>query len=295
MSARGTDPEMAAIKSFLAANGGPGILTADVGMLRAMLSSMSPQGGPDMFAVEDREIGGVPVRVYRPGESVPGTIILYHGGGWVLGSVADYDHFARSLAQRTGCRVVSVEYRLAPENPFPAAVEDAWAVLSAIDADGPLFVMGDSAGGNLSAVVAQMARDQGAPKLDGQILIYPSVAGDADSAAMHAFVPSTMKREEIAAFFDLYVPAPQDRSDIRFAPLLGRLDGLPPALLVVAGDDLAADEGNRYADALAQAGVPVTLHEEPDAFHAFLTLFPDTQAASRSRQAIDAFIANRLQ
>src|SRR3546814_13089606 len=98
-----------------------------------------------MVRVEDRDVGGVPVRVYTPQEAARGTIILFHGGGWTVGSVADYDHFARSLAELTGHDVVSVEYRLAPENPFPAAVEDAWAVVGEIEADGPLFLLGDSA------------------------------------------------------------------------------------------------------------------------------------------------------
>src|SRR3546814_9069785 len=103
--------------------------------MRALLSQLSPKGGPEMVRVEDRDVGGVPVRVYTPQEAARGTIILFHGGGWTVGSVADYDHFARSLAELTGHDVVSVEYRLAPENPFPAAVEDAWAVVGAIEAD----------------------------------------------------------------------------------------------------------------------------------------------------------------
>lgn len=282
---------MAAIASALAAADGPSILTHDAGVMRAVLSGLSPKGGPEMAMVEDRRVGGVPVRVYTPAATVGGAVILFHGGGWTVGSVADYDHFARSLAELTGRRILSVEYRLAPENPFPAAVEDAWAVVREMEEDGPLFLLGDSAGGNLAAVTAQMARDRGAPRIDGQILIYPSVAGDVDGDAMHAFVPPIMAREEIAAYYDLYVPDRADRFDIRFAPLSGRLDGLPSTLVVTAGRDLLADEGARYADALSRAGVPVTRHEEPAAFHAFLTLFPATQAAGRSRGAIRDFLA----
>ncbi len=282
---------MVAIAAALAGGSGPSILSGEVAPIRALLSQLSPKGGPEMVRVEDCDIGGVPVRVYTPQEAARGTIILFHGGGWTVGSVADYDHFARSLAELTGHDVVSVEYRLAPENPFPAAVEDAWAVVGEIEADGPLFLLGDSAGGNLAAVTAQIARDRGAPRIDGQILIYPSVAGDVDGASMHAFVPPLMGRDEIAAYYDLYVPDRADRSDIRFAPLAGRLENLPPALVVTAGQDLFADEGARYADALAQAGVPVVRHEEPGAFHAFLTLFPATQASARSRAAIGDFIA----
>ncbi|AEG51431.1 alpha/beta hydrolase domain-containing protein [Sphingobium chlorophenolicum L-1] len=291
MTGPAIDPEMDAIAAAMAAGTGPSILSGDVGLIRAVLTQLSPKGGPEMQGVEDREIGGVSVRDYTPFDAVAGAIVLFHGGGWTVGSVDDYDHFARSLAESTRYRVFSVDYRLAPENPFPAAVEDAWNMVRSIEVDGPLFLLGDSAGGNLSAVVAQLARDHGGPAIDGQILIYPSVAGDADSASMNAFVPPVMKREEIAAYYDLYVPSPGDRADIRFAPLSGRLDGLPPALVVTGGQDLFADEATRYADALERAGVPVARHEEPRAFHAYLTLFPNTQAAARSREAIRAFIA----
>src|SRR3546814_17233283 len=136
-----------------------------------------------MFRGGDRDVGAFPVRVNTPQEAARGTIILFHGGSGTDGSVADYDHFARSLAELTGHDVVSVEYRLAPENPFPAAVEDAWAVVGEIEADGPLFLLGDSAGGNLAAVTAQIARDRGAPRIAGQILIYPPVAGHVDGAS----------------------------------------------------------------------------------------------------------------
>src|SRR3546814_5316015 len=100
--------------------------------MRALLSQLSPKGGPEMVRVEDRDVGGVPVRVYTPQEAARGTIILFHGGGWTVGSVADYDHFARSLAELTGHDVVSVEYRLAPENPFPARSEEHTSELQSL-------------------------------------------------------------------------------------------------------------------------------------------------------------------
>jgi len=288
------DPEMAAIAAALAISDAPGITTSDVADMRAMLSALSPQGGPAMAGVADTTIANVPVREYRPVERVDGTILLFHGGGWVLGSIDDYDHFARSLAQMTRCRVLSVGYRLAPEHRFPAAVEDAWSVCSALQGDGPYFVLGDSAGGNLSAVVAQMARDSRAIELAGQILIYPSVAGDADSAAMHAFTPPMMPQADIARYYDLYVPDPAHRRDVRFAPILGDLDGLAPALVITAGADLFAEEGRRYAKALTASGSPATLYEQPGALHAFLTLWPDTRAAKETMVAIGNFISKRI-
>lgn len=285
------DPEFASILAAMAGTQAPSILTGDIAQMRGFLSAISPQGGPPMAQVEDSQAGGVPVRGYWPTEAVRGRIVLFHGGGWVLGGVADYDHFARTLAVQTGCQVLSVDYRLAPEHPFPAAVEDAWAVIRSITDDGPLFVAGDSAGGNLSAVVTHLARDHGGPRIDGQILIYPSVAGDADSAGMRAFVPPMMQREEIAAYYDLYVPARADRRDIRFAPLSGRLDDLPPALVVAAGADLFTAEATLYANALGEAGVPVVVHHQPGVPHAYLTLFPGTQAAIRTMSVIGDFVA----
>jgi acetyl esterase len=284
------DPEMAAAMAAMADADAPSIQSGDVDAMRAVLSAISPRGGPAMARIEDGFLAGVAVRSYWSAADVRGRILLFHGGGWVLGSVEDYDHFSRTLADATGCQVVSADYRLAPEHPFPAAVEDAWAVVRSVQGEGPLFVAGDSAGGNLSAVVAQLARDAGGPAIAGQILIYPSVAGDAASGAMRRFVPPMLTRGEIAAYYDLYLPEEADRSDVRFAPLRGRLEELPSALIVAAGADLFADEARRYAAALEEAGVPAFLHDVPGAPHAFLTLFPDTRAARGTIAAIAGFV-----
>jgi len=288
------DPEMASIAAALAGSDAPDITSCDVADMRALLSALSPQGGPEMATVSDRSIANVPVREYRPLENIIGTILLFHGGGWVVGCLDDYDCFARLLAQTTRCRVISVGYRLAPENPFPAAVEDAWSVFSGLESEGPCFVLGDSAGGNLSAVVAQMARDSQAVELAGQILIYPSVAGDADSEAMHAFTPPMMPRADIAKYYDLYIPDVACRDDVRFAPIHGRLEGLAPALIITAGADLFAEEGRQYAKALAASGSAATLHEQRGALHAFLTLWPDTKAAHETMAAIGDFVSKQI-
>ena len=247
-----------------------------------------------MLSVDDVTLNGVPARDYRPVANPIATIVFYHGGGWTVGSVADYDHFARTLAAATSARVVSVDYRLAPEHPFPAAVDDAWAALTGIAPTGLLFVAGDSAGGNLAAVVAQRARDESAPKLAGQILIYPSVAGTIDTPAMHAFVPPMMPRDDIAAYYDLYVPDIVDRQDPRFAPASGDLSRLPPAIVITAGADLLAAEAEAYADALEAACVDVTLHRQEGALHAYLTLLPDTAASQSTMSEIVGFVARRV-
>ncbi|WP_225009536.1 alpha/beta hydrolase [Novosphingobium percolationis] len=290
MSNVNIDPEMADLAEALSAPGLPSITNSPPDVMRAVLSQVSPTGGPDMHSVADACIAGVSVRDYRPSARPRATILFIHGGGWVVGSVADYDSFARTLAARTGCRVVSVEYRLAPEHPFPAAVEDVCAVYRELSPDGPLFVGGDSAGGNLSAVLAQVDRDSGGGRLAGQILIYPSVAGDTDTEAMRAFAPPFMGLEEISAFYDLYVPDRGQRADPRFAPARGVLVGLVPALVITAGADLLAAEAQDYACALAQAGCDVTTHHQDGAPHAYLTLAPASSAADATLAQIARFI-----
>lgn len=289
------DLELAAIASAVAAADFPSIQNGDVAQIRALLASLSPKREVEMASVIDRQIAEVPVREYQASDAARGTIILFHGGGWVLGGIDDYDQFACSLALLTDCRIVSVGYRLAPEHRFPAAVDDAWAVVSGINADGPLFVLGDSAGGNLSAVVAQMARDRGDVDLAGQILIYPSVAGEADSDAMRAFDPPIMPRADIAAYYDLYIPDVEKRRDVRFAPLRGHLDRLAPALVIAAGADLLASEAREYAAALTAAGVPTTLYEQHGALHAYLTIFPLTTASRETMKQIGSFIENAIE
>ena len=181
--------------------------------------------------------GDIPIRIYRPAEQPAGVIVYYHGGGWTIGDLDGVDATLRLLANQTGCTVVSVDYRLAPENPFPAAVDDAmaaaqWAAanLAALAAPGaPLMVMGDSAGGNLSAVVCILARDAGGPQIDLQVLVYPATDGDVDSPAMHAFEPPFLDRDDIIWFCDQYIPL-AERRDPRFAPARAASHaGLPPA------------------------------------------------------------------
>lgn len=288
------DPEMVSLAEVFANPELPSITKSGPQVMRAIFSQMSPVGGPDMYSIADLNLSGVPARDYRPVQTPKATILFFHGGGWVVGSVSDYDLFARTLAERTGCRVVSVDYRLAPEHPFPAAVDDAWTALSSLETLGPLFVAGDSAGGNLSAVMAQTARDHGTPALAGQILIYPSVAGHTEGPAMQAFDPPFMKRDHIRAFYDLYVPDLRQRSDPRFAPARGRLGDLAPALVIAGGADLFAAEAEAYADAMAEAGVAVTRRHQPGALHAYLTLAPGTTAASLTLTCIRDFIDQQL-
>jgi len=221
--------------------------------------------------------------------------VYFHGGGWTIGSLGGWDAALRRLTLASRCAIVSVDYRLAPEHPFPAAVDDAltatrWAlaeVESIAHAAVPVTVAGDSAGGNLSAVVARILTDEGAsPNVAAQILIYPSTDGDIDSATLTRFESPFLTREEVAWFFDQYVPDRAQRSDPRFAPLRApRVDGLPPALVLTAECDLFCEEGEAYAARLQSEGVQVRVRRFEGGIHGFFTL--DRGQLPHSGQAME--------
>jgi acetyl esterase len=235
------------------------------------------------------------------GRDRSGALVFFHGGGWVIGSRAGYDHVGRFLAERTGHRVLSVDYRLAPEDPFPAAVDDALAAFDdtvararefGVDPD-RIVVGGDSAGGTLAAVTARRAADRGdGPVPLGQWLLYPAT----DLATRH---PSRdrfgqgflLTDEDIVWFQDHYVPSGVDRTDPLVSVLYGTVAAAtPPAHLVTAGFDPLRDEGERYAEKLRAAGVPVEAVREADLPHGFLPfvhLGPRFgEAVSESAQAL---------
>lgn len=295
------DPEMAALAAALSDPSAPSIENRSPSEVRQMLAAFRQKESPDLFDIRDDVIAratapDLPARIYAPIAEPAATILFFHGGGWVVGSIDDYDYFVRHLALATGCRVISVEYRLAPESRFPAAVEDAWDAFTAYTRPfGPLFLAGDSAGGNLATVVAQRVRDEGMGSVAGQLLFYPSVAGDIDAPSLSAFVPPALPKSQIAAFFDHYIPNAADRTDIRFAPALAtRLEGLAPALVVTAEADLLAAEAEDYAARMLAAGVSVQVHRQRGAIHTYLTLGTDF-AASRETLAITRdFVARHL-
>ncbi|MPZ01164.1 MAG: alpha/beta hydrolase fold domain-containing protein [Actinophytocola sp.] len=223
-------------------------------------------------------------RLYIPnhvGKNAP-MLVFFHGGGWVVGNVETHDDTVRFLAQQAGVRALSVDYRLAPEHPFPAAVEDAvdtyeYVVEHAeeLGADpNRIAVGGDSAGGNLAAVVAQQARDTGGHLPAFQLLIYPEV-DFVDRRASRAFFKEGffLTDDDMNWFEGHYVPAGTDKTDPRLSPLLAKdLSGLPPAAVITAGFDPLRDNGEAYYDALKAAGVPVTLHRHWDMIHGFVNL-----------------------
>ncbi|QJY45432.1 alpha/beta hydrolase [Pseudonocardia broussonetiae] len=253
--------------------------------LTAMLGDMYGPG-PEMARVEDHVVegpdGSFPVRVLVPAGTPRGVLVYYHGGGWVIGALGEFDTLGRTLAERTGCAVVLVDYRLAPEDPYPAAVQDAWAAVQwaagrVEDIAGsrvPLVVAGDSAGGNLAAVVSRRARDTGGPAIDLQVLVYPVTDCDLDNGSYRDPANQLMlSRDSMIWFWDLYAPSAASREDPDACP--GRaadLAGLPPAVVLTAEHDVLRDEGEAYAARLRDAGVPVQQRMFEGQMHGFFTM-----------------------
>jgi acetyl esterase len=258
---------------------------------------------PATIAVEDRGCPGpggpIPIRIYRPSSKAALPWLLYlHGGGFVVGGLDSHDDICAELADRSGLGVVAVDYRLAPEHRFPAAFDDCWAVLQALG-DGSLgmeadriIVAGDSAGGNLAAALALRARDLGAPKLSGQILIYPGLGGDMSRGSFveQANAPG-LTTSDVRYYKSVYVGPPEDPGHgNKFAYPLNETDyaGLPPAFLVAAHWDPLRDDCVDYAARLTAAGVPALVRHEPLLVHAYLRARHMSEAAAASFAAITA-------
>ncbi len=209
-------------------------------------------------------------------------LIYYHGGGWVIGAIDEFDTLARKLAARTGCAVVLPDYRLAPEYRYPTAADDAYATLEWVaervgdiaGSDVPIVVAGDSAGGNLSTVTAQRSRDRGGPAIAFQGLVYPVTDADVDNASYTSDENQLMlTRDGMIWFWDHYAPDDVQRKETDASPLQAEdLSGLPPAVVILAEYDVLRDEGQAYADRLQEAGVPVDVHVHPGQMHGFFTL-----------------------
>ncbi|MBA3303964.1 MAG: alpha/beta hydrolase [Acidimicrobiia bacterium] len=283
------DPQATAVLDLIESAGGPRLDEMTPVDARALYESMAEARTSEerLGAVEDLVIAGpggdLPLRLYRPEGEGPFPVSMYfHGGGWVIGSIASHDALCQSLASRSGAAVVSVEYRLAPEAPFPAALEDCY-VATAHVADNAarlgfdpsrLAVSGDSAGGNLAASTCLLARDRGGPALAFQLLVYPAT----DHA--YAFPSCTENGEGYFLTLDAmrwfsahYLSEPGDGKDPLASPLLAEdLSGLPPALVITAEFDPLRDEGEAYAARLAEAGVKTEVHRYDGMIHGFLSM-----------------------
>jgi acetyl esterase len=255
----------------------------------AMEKSRAIMRGPEvpLARIEPLSIPGpagtIPARLYAAGTGRPLPMLVYfHGGGWVIGSLDTHDDLCRRLAIASGCLVVAVDYRLAPEHKFPAPVEDSFAATrwiadhaQALGGDARrIAVGGDSAGGNLATVVALLARDQGGPALRFQLLIYPAVAKDFTLPSMKAYGEGfLLTMPGMHWFWNHYLRLNADARDARACPLLApSLKGLPPALVATAEYDVLRDEGEEYARRLQAAGVPVRLVRHDSMIHGFATM-----------------------
>ncbi len=242
----------------------------------------------------------VPVRVYTPeGEGPFPVVLFYHGGGWVQGSVDTHDGLARTIAKKSGAVVVSVDYRLAPEHPYPAAIDDAYAALLWVKANGKLLntdpskiaVSGDSAGGNLAAAVCLMARDRGGPAIALQALIYPGLdSANLNTESYGMFGKGYMlDKAGIERFIRLYLPNKKDRTASYASPLLAAHHrNLPPALVITAGFDVLRDEGEAYVRKLNAAGVSARSIRYPGVIHGFVSA---PRLLPQSGQATDEIAA----
>jgi acetyl esterase len=234
--------------------------------------------GPELDRVDDTKIAGVPCRIYA-NEGSHGILVFIHGGGYVIGDLETHDQPCRQLALESGATVIAVHYRLAPEHPFPAGIDDAWAVLTELDAtrdqygaNAKLALTGDSAGGNFSAVLALMARDSGLD-LAAQLLVYPAVDVNDDSPSMTENGEGYLLTSEIIAWFSHnYAPDP---SDWRASPLHAEShEAVAPAVVITAQYDPLRDQGILYANKLKAAGVEVTHTNYDGMVHAFFQLSP---------------------
>jgi len=283
------DPQARAILDQMAEMNNPPINELSVSEARQAHAAVAAMQGPPepVAGVEDRNLAGpgadLPVRIYMPFGKGPFPVLMYfHGGGWVIGDIESSDGLSRSLANASGCIVVSVDYRLAPEHPFPAAADDAyfatlWAATNASSFGGDpsrIAVCGDSAGGNLAAVVAQIARDRLKPEICFQLLIYPVTDAACNTPSYSENAEGYfLTRDAMQWFWNHYVQNDADRNHPHASPLrASNFAGLPAALVITAEFDPLRDEGERYAERMRAAGTPVHLTRYDGMIHGFFAM-----------------------
>lgn len=294
------DPNLAGMLKAMRAQGLPPLHAGGAQAAREQLRALTagtrtPEQVVPVGAVVDRTIDGpgsvLKLRIYRPVGSGPAPVtVFFHGGGWVIGDLETHDNIARTICSTSRTIVVAVDYRLAPEDPFPAAVDDAifatrWVVKNgqSLGGNGRLGLAGDSAGGNLAAVVAQ-ALHADHVNVQGQLLAYPAVDFGGDYASRREFATGYFIEADTGAWFaKCYLADWRDAADPRLSPLRARdLSGIAPAVIVTAEYDQLRDEGEAYAKALAAAGVKVELERCSGMIHAFFdmgAISPAAQAA----------------
>lgn len=283
------DPQVKMLLDGMAAAGGTPMSLMSPAEARAMYVALKdplevPIGKVDAQTVPG-PAGEIPVRLYTPvaagGGALP-VLVYFHGGGWVIGDLDTHDALCRTLANESGCKVMAVDYRLAPEHKCPGAVEDAYAAVEWVERQGAqvgidvnaIAVGGDSAGGNLAAIVCQLAAARKGPKIRHQLLLYPVTDTDTNTGSYGAFGAGFfLEKATMEWFFDHYLDGEVAKDSPMIAPLKAPdLSGLPAAYVVTAGHDVLRDEGKAYADALSAAGVDVTYIDYPTMIHGFFNL-----------------------
>lgn len=284
-------------------------------MARQSFAGMMQLTGPKDVAVgriENLTIpgpgGDLRARVYAPIATVglQPTLVYFHGGGFVAGGLESHDGLCRLFSAEGGFKVIAVDYRLAPEHPWPAAVNDAWAAFQWVEANaadlgvdaGRIAVGGDSAGATLSAIITQLAKSKSKPKIAYQMLLFPGTQVGAETSSLHEFaVGYFLERKAIEYFNSLYLPAGTDRNSPKVSPLRAKdFGGLPPAYVMLGGYDPLHDEGLAYAEKLKAAGVQVTIADYAGMVHCFIylqTILPQAheavaEAAKAVKTALDA-------
>ena len=295
-----------------AAKGGrPRLETLPHAVGRKAVDRMSEDGEaepPEVAEVADGGFAGpageIRFRRYRPLGAQAGllpTLIYYHGGGFVIGNIETHDSTCRRLANKSRCQVISIDYRLAPEHPFPAPTDDGLAAFRHIRDNAPKFgvdaarlaVGGDSAGGAMAAVVCQACRDAGEAGPAFQMLIYPATDSTRESGSRKAFTEGYFLSGPLMNWFwEAYVPEGTDLADIRLSPLLAKdFKGLPPAFVLTAGFDPLRDEGRAYADRLIDAGIKTTYVNYPGTIHGFFSMTRFLQEGLRANDEAAAVLA----
>lgn len=284
----GLDPQAHTLLLRMTSSPAPSLNSVSIAQYRQAIAALRPLAGnaEPVGHVEDRIISGargtIPIRLYTPtqGDVPLPVLVFFHGGGFVRGSLDSHDPLCRMLANRAGCLVVSVDYRLAPEHPYPAAIEDAYAatqwigtVASSLEADATrIAVCGDSAGGTLAAAVTLLARDRQEPKLVYQALFYPVTDATMSSASYEAYAEGYLLTREASRWcFDKYIPVGVDPKTPYVSPLWEQdLSRLPPAFIIVAEYDPVRDDGEHYAEQLRSSGVYAECRRYTGMIHNFM-------------------------
>jgi acetyl esterase len=309
------DPQCRAVLDLVATSGRPAYHTLSPKDARQLFRETRPASTPtppEIGAVRDMTADGphgpIPVRVYRPigapADAALPALVFFHGGGWVIGDMETHDVLCRSLTAEAGIVVVNVDYRLAPEHKFPAAADDAWAATRWVVANAGklgvdparIAVGGDSAGGNLAAVVALLARDAGSPAIALQVLMYPVTDVSTETASYRECGEGyLLTLDSMRWFFDHYLKSPQDAGDWRVSPLRAPSHkGVAPALIITAGFDPLRDEGEAYARTLREAGVRVDYACYGGMIHGFMPMGRLIQTGNRAVSHVAASLRDAL-